>query len=249
MFLNKLLLTLIFFCFIYNSSALSKKWNITIEGYLSGFKVGESDVLFEINNDKYTLIAQSNTSGITKLLYPWKQVIEVAGSINNFIITPLIYKIKDIRENKETGFINIKYKNNLPIVESAFPHPSNDTRREQVSQELLINTFDPVNSILALGILSANNNSCNHTISVFDGRRRFNLAYKTIEKNKDELICKLQIIRIAGYSKKELSKHPKEGMIKLKKLSNSIFYFPVEVRIPLTIGSFYVNLTQNLVLQ
>ena len=89
MFLNKLLLTLIFFCFIYNSSALSKKWNITIEGYLSGFKVGESDVLFEINNDKYTLIAQSNTSGLTKLFYPWKQVIEVAGSINNFTITPL----------------------------------------------------------------------------------------------------------------------------------------------------------------
>jgi hypothetical protein len=247
--LNKLLLTLIFFCFIYNNSAFSKKWNITIEGHLSGFKVGESDVLFEINNDKYTLIAQSNTSGITKLFYPWKQVIEVAGSINNFIITPLIYKIKDIRENKENGFINIKYKNNLPIVKSAFPHPNNDTRREQVSQELLINTLDPVNSILALGILSAKNNSCNHTINVFDGRRRFNLVYKTIEQNKDELICKLKIIRIAGYSKKELSKHPKEGMIKLKKLSNSIFYFPVEVRIPLKIGSFYVNLTQNLVLQ
>jgi len=240
---------LIFFCFICNNSAFSKKWNITIEGHLSGFKVGESDVLFEINNDKYTLIAQSNTSGITKLFYPWKQVIEVAGSINNFIITPLIYKIKDIRENKENGFINIKYKNNLPIVKSAFPHPNNDTRREQVSQELLINTLDPVNSILALGILSAKNNSCNHTINVFDGRRRFNLVYKTIEQNKDELICKLKIIRIAGYSKKELSKHPKEGMIKLKKLSNSIFYFPVEVRIPLKIGSFYVNLTQNLVLQ
>ena len=248
MFLNKLLLTLIFFCFICNNSAFSKKWNITIEGHLSGFKVGESDVLFEINNDKYTLIAQSNTSGITKLFYPWKQVIEVAGSINNFIITPLIYKIKDIRENKENGFINIKYKNNLPIVKSAFPHPNNDTRREQVSQELLINTFDPVNSILVLGILSANNNTCNHIINVFDGRRRFNLVYKTIEQNKDELICKLKIIRIAGYSKKELSKHPKEGMIKLKKLSNSIFYFPVEVRIPLKIGSFYVNLTQNLVL-
>ena len=74
------------------------------------------------------------------MFYPWKQVIEVAGSINNFKITPLIYKIKDIRENKETGFINIKYKNNLPIIESAFPHPNNDTRREQVSQELLINT-------------------------------------------------------------------------------------------------------------
>ncbi len=247
--MNKLLLTLIFFCFIYNGSALSKKWNITIEGYLSGFKVGESNVLFEINKDNYTLIAQSNTSGITKLFYPWKQIIEVSGSINNFKINPLVYKIKDTRENKETGFINIKYKNNFPIVESAFPHPNNDTRREQVSRKLLSNTYDPVNSILALGLLSANNNSCNHTIHVFDGRRRFNLEYKKIEQNKEELICKLKIIRIAGYSKKELSKHPKEGTVILKKLSNSIFYFPVEVRIPLTIGSFYVNLTQNLVLQ
>jgi len=247
--MNKLLLTLIFFCFIYNNSALSKKWNITIEGYLSGFKVGESNVIYEINNGKYELIAQSNTSGITKLFYPWKQIIEASGSINNLIINPLIYKIKDIRESKETGFINIRYKNNLPIIESAFPHPNNDTRREQVSKELLKNTFDPVNSILALGLLSANNNSCNHTINVFDGRRRFNLEYKIIEQNKEELICKLKIIRIAGYSKKELSKHPKEGTVKLKKLSNSIFYFPVEVIIPLTIGSFYVNLTQNLVLQ
>jgi hypothetical protein len=246
----KLLSVLIFFCFLFNNSALSEKWNINIEGYLSGFKVGESNISFEINNDKYTLIAKSNTSGITKFFYPWKQIIEAAGSINNFIIKPLIYKIKDIREDKETGFINIRYQNNYPIVESAFPDPSSDNRRKQVPRELIRNTLDPVNSILALGLLSANNNSCNHTINVFDGRRRFNLEYRKIEQNKDELICKLKIIRIAGYSNKELSKHPKEGTVTLKKLSNNInFYFPIEVKIPLTIGSFYVDLTQKLVLQ
>ena len=50
--------------------------------------------------------------------------------------------------------------------------------------------------------------------------------------------------------KKELSKHPKEGNIILNKLSNiENFYFPKEVKIPLSIGSFYVNLTENYVLQ
>ena len=43
---------------------------------------------FEINKDNYTLIAQSNTSGFTKLFYPWKQIIEVSGSINNDYAIP-----------------------------------------------------------------------------------------------------------------------------------------------------------------
>ena len=86
--------------------------DLSIEGYLSGFKVGESNVIFEINDDKYELIALSNTTGITKLFYPWKQIIEISGSFKNFTVKPLIYKISDIRENKEPGFINIKYQNN-----------------------------------------------------------------------------------------------------------------------------------------
>jgi len=247
---SKFLSIIVFFCFIFNNHALSDKWNINIEGYLSGFKVGESNVIFEINDDKYELIALSNTTGITKLFYPWKQIIEISGSFKNFTVKPLIYNISDIRENKEPGFINIKYLNNYPVIVDAHPKPENDTRRETVPKHLLKDTIDPVNSIIYIGFLSASNDSCNHTINVFDGRRRFNLEFIEIDKNNNELICKLKIIRIAGYSKKELSKHPKEGNIILNKLSNiENFYFPKEVKIPLSIGSFYVNLTENYVLQ
>ena len=246
----KFLYIIICFCFFLINSALSEKWNINIEGHLSGFKVGESKVLFDINNKEYLLTALSNTTGITKLFYPWEQLIEVSGLIENHIAKPLIYNIKDIRENKETGFINIKYQNNYPVIVSAHPNPENDTRRKKISKGFLINTIDPVNSIIYLGLISGKNNSCNHTINVFDGRRRFNLEFKQIEKNNDVLRCKLKIIRIAGYSKKELRKHPKEGTIILKKLSNNTnFYFPTEVQIPLTIGTFYVVLTKNKVLQ
>ena len=60
----------------------------------------------------------------------------------------------------------------------------------------------------------------------------------------------MEIIRVAGYSSKELAKHPKEGIIILKKLSKvNNLYFPTEVRIPLTIGSFYAKLSANLLLQ
>jgi len=245
----KSLSIIIFFCFIGNDFANSKIWNINIEGYLSGFKVGESKVLFEISNQKYNLKVESTTSGITKIFYPWKQNILVIGNINKFKILPSIYKIQDLRENKKTGYININFQNNYPIIINAHPNPDMDTRRKKVSRDLLKDTLDPVNAILDLGFRSAKDNNCNQIINVFDGRRRFNLKFTQIEKNLNELKCKLNIIRIAGYSEKELKKHPREGNIILKKLSNYNLYLPTEVKIPLTIGSFYVKLSENLLLE
>tara|TARA_B100000686_G_scaffold136347_1_gene143597 strand:- start:8329 stop:8907 length:579 start_codon:yes stop_codon:yes gene_type:complete len=191
---------------------------------------------------------KSTTTGITKLLYPWVQTISIKGIINDIKLIPIFYKINDFRDKNKKGHIQINYIDDIPIVISAEPNPINDTRRKKVPSTLLKNSIDPVTSIISLGILSIN--GCNNLIPIFDGRRRFDLEYKTAESKEESLLCNLKIKRIAGYSKKELRKHPKEGTIKLKILpgSNS-FFFPTEVKIPLTIGSFYVKLNANLVLQ
>ena len=202
---SKFLSIIVFFCFIFNNHALSDKWNINIEGYLSGFKVGESNVIFEINDDKYELIALSNTTGITKLFYPWKQIIEISGSFKNFIVKPLIYNISDIRENKELGFINIKYQNSYPVIVDAHPKPENDTRRETVPKHLLKDTIDPVNSIIYIGFLSASNDSCNHIINVFDGRRRFNLEFIEIGRKGYKKTLSDEDIRNGLYFKLQLN--------------------------------------------
>ena len=74
--------------------------------------------------------------------------------------------------------------------------------------------------------------------------------YNNIEKDENTLLCKLKIQRIAGYSKKELAKHPKSGEIKLSIIDkNNSFYFPVEVKVPLSIGSFFVTLNANLIME
>lgn len=245
-----LFFVIIFSCFIYSNIVFSQKWNITIDGYLSGFKVGESNAVFDLDGFNYSLTVNSTTTGITKIFYPWKQEIKILGQIHNHIIKPSYYAINDIRDNNKSGHMHIIYENGIPIVKSAIPDHNNDTRREKVSEKLLLNAIDPVTSIILLGLLSGNTNDCDHEIQVFDGRRRFNLKYSLSEINKDTITCKLNIIRIAGYSKKELKKHPKEGIVVLEKLSNTDnFYFPTEVRIPLVIGSFFVNLNTNLILQ
>ncbi len=74
--------------------------------------------------------------------------------------------------------------------------------------------------------------------------------YSNIKNNDDILLCNLKINRLAGYSDKELKKHPKEGEIKLSILDQrkSVF-FPAEVKVPLTIGSFLVKLNANLIME
>jgi len=191
---------------------------------------------------------KSTTTGITKLIYPWVQTVSVKGKIHNNTLTPISYKINDLREKNKKGHMYINYFNSMPTIISALPDPKDDTRRKKVDYNLLENSIDPVTSIISLGVSSIND--CDILVPIFDGRRRFDLDYKTILSKTEYILCQLKIKRIAGYSEKELKKHPKEGTITLTKLpgSNS-FLFPSEVKIPLTIGSFYVKLNAKLVLQ
>jgi len=192
---------------------------------------------------------ESSTIGLTSIVYPWIQKISVSGNINNKNIMPISYKINDYRGADKKGHIYINYENKIPIIISSEPDALNDSRRQNVSNTLKINSFDPVTSIIVLSILSSKNN-CNTIIPVFDGRRRFDLEYRNIEKNDDMLLCNLNIKRIAGYSDKELKKHPKEGEIKLSLLDkHKSLFFPTEVKIPLTIGSFLVKLNANLIME
>ena len=191
---------------------------------------------------------KSTTTGITKLIYPWVQTLSIKGKIHNNTLTPISYKINDLREKNKKGHMYINYFNSMPTIISALPDPKDDTRRKKVDYNLLENSIDPVTSIISLGVSSIND--CDILVPIFDGRRRFDLDYKTILSKTEYILCQLKIKRIAGYSEKELKKHPKEGTITLTKLpgSNS-FLFPSEVKIPLTIGSFYVKLNAKLVLQ
>lgn len=191
---------------------------------------------------------KSTTTGITKLIYPWVQTVSVKGKIHNNTLTPISYKINDLREKNKKGHMYINYFNSMPTIISALPDPKDDTRRKKVDYNLLENSMDPVTSIISLGVSSIND--CDILVPIFDGRRRFDLDYKTILSKTEYILCQLKIKRIAGYSEKELKKHPKEGTVTLTKLpgSNS-FLFPSEVKIPLTIGSFYVKLNAKLVLQ
>ena len=255
----KYLYILFFFLTLDSSIVYGDTWNINIKGYLSGFKVGIASGQFSLIDNKVFLKINAKTSGITKLFFPWKQTIIARSIIKNESITPEFYRVDDLRENIKKGHMEIIFNNKIASVNSSDPPVKNDTRRKQVDEELKIDVLDPANAIIAIGYLNIIYGNCNHVIPTFDGRRRFDLHIEEIgieelkssvftDSYGESLKCKIKIKRIAGYSKKELKKHPTHGFVWFQTLPNSKkMMFPVKVQLPIGAGSFMAHLSINLV--
>ena len=240
---------------LYISPGNAQNWNLDIKGYLSGFKVGIASGKFTKNNDKILLEIKAETVGITKLLFPWEQTIIVEALLLQKEIKPIFYRIDDLREKTKKGHMELTFKNDLAVVTSAMPSIISDTRRKPVPKELIKNILDPASAIIAIGYMSGIANKCDHKIKVFDGRRRFNLLTEDMgieeltpsvftDSSGKALKCKFFIKKIAGYSDKELKKHPKSGYIWLQKLENSnIMMFPVKVQMAIGKGYFVTHLS------
>ena len=243
------------FLLLYISPGNTQNWNLDIKGYLSGFKVGIAKGKFIKSNDKILLEIKAETVGITKLFFPWEQTIVVEALLLQKEIRPNFYRVDDLREKTKKGHMELTFKNGLAEVTSAMPSIISDSRRKPVPKELIKNVLDPASAIIALGYMSGIANNCNHKIKVFDGRRRFNLFTEDMgieeltpsvftDSSGEALKCKFFIKKIAGYSDKELKKHPKSGYIWLQKLQNSnIMMFPVKVQMAIGKGHFVTHLS------
>ena len=243
------------FILLYISPGNTQNWNLDIKGYLSGFKVGVATGKFIKNNDKILLEIKAETVGITKLFFPWEQTIVVEALLLQKEIRPTFYRVDDLREKTKKGHMELTFKNGLAEVTSAMPSIISDRRRKPVPKELIENVLDPASAIIAIGYMSGITNNCDHKIKIFDGRRRFNLFTEDMgieelapsiftDSSGKALKCKFFIKKIAGYSDKELKKHPKSGYIWLQKLQNSnIMMFPVKVQMAIGKGYFVAHLS------
>jgi len=243
--------------FIDLSQANTQTWELSIKGYLSGFKVGIASGEFIQKKEKIFLNINAETSGIINFFFPWKQTIVVKASMDKTSISPNFYRVDDLREKTKKGHMELIFVNNIATVNSAEPSINNDSRRKPVSRELRKDVLDPASAIIAIGYMTIISGNCNHKIPIFDGRRRFNLFTEEIgieeltssvftDSSGKALKCKIKIEKVAGYSAKELKRHPKTGYIWLQKLPNTdLMMFPVKVQLPIGKGSFMAHLSIN----
>ena len=214
----------------------------TISSYIKGIPLAKGGLLIKIKENKYSLRVNAKSVGVFSVLLGWTQTIRSLGIIKKNKFTSVRYQSSDIRGNKK-GHMEIDFSNIAPEIISAQPDPREDKRRN-INRSFLLEVNDPATAIFNLAF-----NKCKNQVKVYDGKRRYNIEAISMEEAilKHSLLsenshktykCNYQIKRIAGYTKKELEKFPKKGIIWIKKHSEFNFYYPLKIKIETKWGNF-----------
>ena len=177
---------------------------------LAGVPIGRGAWIIDIADDQYTAAASGRTTGLLRVFASGDGSSAVRGHVRNGNLIPASYA-SSITNDKKTEELRITLSGgnvkDSVIDPPSPPHPDRipvtDAHRKGVT--------DPMSGSLAR--VAGNGDpvaaeACNRTLSIFDGRLRYDLklAYKRMEMVRAEkgyqgpaVVCALNFVPIAGY--------------------------------------------------
>jgi len=190
------------------ASAPDSRLQLALTLYAGGVTMGKVDMDATVRGDEYRVVSHLQTDGVVNAF--WKATIQAtsSGKINGKSLSPALYDSFTIRRDGQKQQVSLTYENNGPP--KLFAEPMYDTARWPVKHEDQRNTYDPLSAVTAIvtGAL-AQNNPCNLTAPVFDGRRRYNVEIKKVRDVDIKLdngvfqgkgmLCQLRYVQVAGF--------------------------------------------------
>jgi hypothetical protein len=123
----------------------------------------------DLDETRYRAATEMHTVGLAGFLFPWESHSHSAGLQAPDGLRPQQY-LSEGKFRGQTRRVEIDYGANGALTSHVEPPPELDWR-DEVPQALLDGTIDPLSASLSLS-----RRECSGTVSVFDGRRRYDLA-------------------------------------------------------------------------
>ena len=146
----------------------------TYDVYVGGVHLIQAESYFEEKNGKYHARVNAHTYGFWYRMLPWDSVLEVRGKLKNNKFTPVEFFTRDEWDHKPK-ITKLHFKKNGDV-NPEFDPPSHDENREIVTQKMRHGSLDPVSALFQLLAHVDAEKSCNTTVPVFDGKRRFDIT-------------------------------------------------------------------------
>ena len=159
--------------------------------------VMEIKTILEIEDKKYNYEFIIESKNIVEFISPVNGKGEVDGIIGDQY-QPLNYIYKYTRKNKDK-YVEISYDDNL--VNKIIVLPDYDkSELSPITENMLVGTIDP--STFFLSLLDYDKTAeCTKNFKIFDGKRRYDIIFEEITKNKknNNIECEAKQIRLGGY--------------------------------------------------
>lgn len=245
----------------------AEKHTLKYEVYAGGIHAVQAVMQLDLTQPKkYDVSLQAQTRGFLGSLAPWEGTFEsngwLADSAEAYIpaehVSTAIWR--EDRETKEYKYNKDRTFSGLFITEHEQP-----TRKEKVDSELTDGTTDILSAALNVFQNVSQGQNCNGTSEIFDGKRRFEIAFKqqkneTLQASKYNIYegqavqCTVEIKPVAG----EWHKKPRGWMsiqeqgrergtmptIWLGQLFENGPFLPVKIRVKTDYGTLFMHLAE-----
>jgi Protein of unknown function (DUF3108) len=174
---------------------------------MTGVSIGQIVWVVAIGDQRYTTSANGKASGVLSALVNGEGSVDARGTIEDGRLAPRLF-ISDITDDEGKSGLRMSFDDGS-VKEMIPPEPPSRPDRVPVKAIHRHNVSDPLTAMLVTGGDDAfAPGNCDHVLSIFDGRRRYDLvlSFKRIDKVAIErsysgfvLVCGVILQPIAGY--------------------------------------------------
>jgi len=224
---------------------------------MTGIRVGQSAWAVRIEADRYSASATGGSVDLMNVLVRGEGAAKVSGSIKDGRLVPVEYSSKLVEDGERSDLKMTFEEGVVTAVETDAPPPGPD--RVPLTQSHVTGVIDPLTALLIPEGDDRGNapkkESCNRTLSIFDGRRRYDLvlSFKRIEEMRDKplaatvLVCNVILHPIAGHrANSMITKYVadrRDMEISFAPITGSNVLAPFRLMVPTLIGTMAVQAT------
>ncbi len=239
-----------------NDCARAQKLEARYVISMTGIRVGQSAWTVNIDNDHYSAAASGGSVDILNVLLRGEGVAQVSGAIKDGRLVPANFS-SSLTEDSEKVDLKMMLDDGIVTdVKDNAPPPGPD--RVPLVQLHAQGVTDPLTALLIPdegGEAAPAKESCNRTLAIFDGRRRYDLvlSFKRIETMRDKadggrvLVCNVILRPIAGHrANSMIMKYVadrRDMEIAFAPIAGTRFLAPFRLSVPTLIGTMAVQAT------
>jgi hypothetical protein len=232
------------------------KASITALSDLKGIEIGRGALIIDITDDGYAAAGSAKVTGLARLVSKGEGSVAARGNFVNGKVSPLTYSSTS-ETDKKSEEVRISLANNAVTEFQVSPPTTPDKDRIPVTEQHRQGVVDPMSAAVITvpgGGDPLAHDSCNRTISIFDGRQRYDLvfSYERTETAKDVkgysgpmLVCRVDYRPIAGHRPSRLQvkfmEDNKNIFVWLAPVAGTRVLFPIRVSIVTLVGVVLVE--------
>ncbi|WP_192499275.1 DUF3108 domain-containing protein [Skermanella pratensis] len=146
--------------------------------YAGGFEVLQASILLDIGRDDYEVEVSAETQGLIGTFFPWQNLSRSVGLLRDGEAAPRSHRQSGTWRGRERA-VSLDYDGSGRVVADVRP-PDDPSERDPVPPEMVPGTTDPLSAVLSVATGVASGRGCTGTVPVFDGRRRYDLNFRTL---------------------------------------------------------------------